>query len=251
MTVEQLKERISKLEQNISKKEILIEKRIKSIAKKEEEIKKLGFEVFTTDELIKLRGQGKPNWNEAYWLACDLEGYHDSIKSSKNEIEENKNTITKYKNMLEVEIQKQNSLDNMPEIFKEVQEFLINTWDKFDINRRDNLRKVYKELSYSEFMKKHNYSSYELMQLTDEQIHNINVKDSKNIILDLLNRVGEITGEVTSYAGLHVRRDNSGYAILNGMVEGKQGTAEVESIYAGGYNIQRLHIRVLVKKVNR
>ena len=55
------------------------------------------------------------------------------------------------------------------------------------------------------------------------------------------------TGEITSWAGIHLEA-GSYCAVLNGYVEGKEGRARVESILAGGYNIQRLHIRVLVKE---
>ena len=36
---------------------------------------------------------------------------------------------------------------------------------------------------------------------------------------------------------------------LNGFLDGKDGRAEVRTVYAGGYNIQCLHYRVLVKKI--
>jgi len=84
--------------------------------------------------------------------------------------------------------------------------------------------------------------------MTDEDIHKQNQKAGENLILDLLKRVTKITGPVTSWAGLRVTRGNIG-PVINGIVTGEDGKAEVESIYAGGYSVQRLHIRTLVKPI--
>ena len=63
----------------------------------------------------------------------------------------------------------------------------------------------------------------------------------------MINRVIEKTGKIIDASGLCTDRDNSGYTIINGKIIGETGTARIESIGAGGYNIQRYHIRVLVK----
>ena len=96
-------------------------------------------------------------------------------------------------------------------------------------------------------MKKYKYSAWEYRFATDEEIHNGNVKSARAFVLDLLNRTKEITGEIVSWSDVHLTVGTNGYPVLNGYVEGKEGRAVVESIYAGGYNIQRLHVRVLVK----
>ena len=85
-----------------------------------------------------------------------------------------------------------------------------------------------------------------IWDLTDEKIHANNQRDGENLILDLLRRVTKITGPVIDWSGLHVTRGNMG-AVINGFVIGEDGRAEVESILAGGYAVQRLHIRTLVK----
>jgi hypothetical protein len=36
-------------------------------------------------------------------------------------------------------------------------------------------------------------------------------------------------------------------AAINGYIKGENGSVEVRSIIAGGYNIQKRHVRVLVK----
>ena len=87
-----------------------------------------------------------------------------------------------------------------------------------------------------------------LWDMSDDQIHAENEKAGKHLILDLLKRVTKITGPVTDWSGLYVTQGNMG-AVLNGIVIGEDGKARVESILAGGYAVQRLHIRVLVHKV--
>ena len=62
--------------------------------------------------------------------------------------------------------------------------------------------------------------------------------------IDLYNRCAKIVGTVTDAIGLRLGNNGS----INGFVIGTEGKAEVETIYAGGYNIQCLHYRVLVKK---
>lgn len=61
----------------------------------------------------------------------------------------------------------------------------------------------------------------------------------------LVARVKEITGEITDAAGLHIGMNGE----INGLVIGEQGKANVNTIGAGGYNIQCFHFRVLVKAV--
>ena len=61
---------------------------------------------------------------------------------------------------------------------------------------------------------------------------------------DLYNRVVAFTGEITDASGIRW-----GGKCLDGIIIGKEGKAIVETIGAGGYNIQRWHLRTLVKEV--
>lgn len=60
----------------------------------------------------------------------------------------------------------------------------------------------------------------------------------------LLGRITEITGKVSD-AELYVAKDGN----INGHVKGDKGSAKVQTILAGGYNIQCLHYRLLVNKM--
>lgn len=82
----------------------------------------------------------------------------------------------------------------------------------------------------------------------DEDIHKANMKSAEVMIVDLFNRVREITGKVTDWTGIRAEQGNV-FPVLTGVVIGVQGRAKVETILAGGYNIQRLHIRTLVHEI--
>lgn len=84
---------------------------------------------------------------------------------------------------------------------------------------------------------------------SDDEIHAANLKEGKRVILDLVKRVTKITGPITDWANLHSTAGNGGWTVLNGYVVGEDGTARVETILAGGYAVQRLHARTLVKEI--
>ena len=74
-----------------------------------------------------------------------------------------------------------------------------------------------------------------------EQIKKEAESKYKNFMAKIQSTVGNI--EDTNF--LQIGLDGN----INGYVKGDQGKALVETILAGGYNIQCLHYRVLVKKV--
>lgn len=63
--------------------------------------------------------------------------------------------------------------------------------------------------------------------------------------LDILTRAWSKVGRVNKLVMAHIGSDGS----FNGYIEGEKGKVHIETILAGGYNIQRLHYRVLVKEI--
>jgi hypothetical protein len=59
----------------------------------------------------------------------------------------------------------------------------------------------------------------------------------------LVARISKKAGEVVDVSGLGIGTNGE----INGIVIGTTGTVSVETITAGGYNIQCLHYRILVK----
>ena len=228
MKIETLNERISKAEEKISKKQNTMAKKTTLIEKKTAQAEK------TADE------------RERWSIECDVRWLAEDVKRLASEIKETEKTLEKYRKQLAGEIERESTwIKEVPETLKALHAELVDRWDKYDFDWKEHLRKCYREMEYREFMKAFKWSGYDFLHKTTEQIHAENEKDATNAILNLLNRVKAITGEVTDWGRLEL----SG-GVLNGYVQGKEGRCEVETIGAGGYNIQRYHLRVLVKPIN-
>lgn len=63
----------------------------------------------------------------------------------------------------------------------------------------------------------------------------------------IIERTNAIVGQITDASYLYIGKSGE----LNGFIIGTRGKAEVETIGAGGYNIQRFHFRTLIKPYNR
>lgn len=214
MKIETLKERIEKATAKIERKENTIAKKTALIEKKADE--------------------------------CEKEWLREDIARLNDEIEETKNTIAKYEKQLAGEMEKESLYTKeVPESMKRMETELITEWDEFDKKHRDELYEEKKTIGYEEFFRKHTASEYDLMYQSNEEIHRNNERDARMMVINLYNRVKAITGEVTDWSNLECELGNLG-AVLTGYVIGKEGRAEVETILAGGYNIQRLHVRTLV-----
>lgn len=65
--------------------------------------------------------------------------------------------------------------------------------------------------------------------------------EMRSKMFDLAQRIGEKVGRITDAAGLHVQNGE-----IAGVIYGENGSATIQTIGAGGYNIQRFHFRTLV-----
>ena len=62
----------------------------------------------------------------------------------------------------------------------------------------------------------------------------------------IIERTTAITGKITDASGLRIGAKED----LNGYIIGEKGTAKVQTIGAGGYNIQCFHFRTLINEMN-
>ena len=118
------------------------------------------------------------------------------------------------------------------------------------IRQYHQIQEAKRSLNYDEYRKM--FSKYEFNVLaykSDEDIRKDNEKDAKGMVMNLYNRIKDITGEITDWSGITLAPGARGSATLNGVVIGNKGKCKVESIYAEG-PVQRLHVRVLTKEIN-
>jgi len=174
---------------------------------------------------------GKKDDFEVKWLKEDI------IRLNK-EISEIKKTVEKYEKQLIGELERENILLRyVPESLKTLQAELLEIWNDYDFKRRDSLKLKYYEVGYKEFIRQANRSAYQFMQQSDVEIIKANERMAQELIIDLYNRIRNITGEITDWSGMYCSE-----GVLNGIVTGKEGRARIESILAGGHNIQKLHV---------
>lgn len=256
MKATEIREKLNKAQETVTKKEGTLARYIKKEEKLRSQIEAKGWDV----EAGRYQKMNTAEHDDCYWTFCDYEDILDGIKRTEKAIEEKKATVEKWQEKLEKALKEEKEADTLPEVLKTFEEEVIKEWNEWDRNRREYLRKEYKKMqeededrlkrkAFKNFIKKYKYAGYEFMSATDEEINKENTKHARNLVMNLWKRVKDITGEVTNYEYLTVTCGNEWEgAVVNGWVEGENGKALVETIGAGGYNIQKFHYRTLVKK---
>lgn len=256
MEITKIQENIKKNQEKLQKNEALLQKRIEKAVKLSQWLKENN--INNVEDALKFDGN---TGYKAYENLRFVEDWSTSVERHKDEngtiicanernrfesekIEKIKQAIETWKERLVKENLILNKIENLPESLKTMSEFLNKTWYEYEINRKYNLKKEYESLSYKEFFQKYSVEAYNHIHRTDEEIERRVKLDVKFSILDLLNRVSEVAGEVEDWNNVRW----VGKA-LNGTLKGSKNNVRVETIEAGGYNIQRFHYRVLIHKI--
>lgn len=244
MTTQEIKARIEKAQEQVEKKKGTLARHIKKAEKIKAAIVKNGWD----PEGGCYQKQGTPEYSDCFMMICDYENAVESIKNTQEAIKDKEQIVANWKAKLAVTAEKEAEADAMPELLKQYKANLTAAFDKADAERRSALYKEYREMGYKEFCRKYSYREYEWIRMDVDQIHKENVRTAEALVNNLWVRVKEICGTVEKI-DLYLNNGNQWEGlVINGWVYGKNGTARVESILAGGYNIQRLHIRTLVHK---
>lgn len=239
MTSIELKERLEKAQATVEKKKATIERHKQQAEKKLQKITENGWDPKAKYEYAK------KNNNDAYWAICEYENKLDDIIGAESKLEDAEQVVRNWQEKLDKQVKLELTLANeVPEAFKQARAELVERWVEQDIREREVMKQKKQELSYKEFRKLYRYTEEEALKHTDEEFRKIEEREADMWLINLYNRVKDITGEITDCSSLYW-----GGKCLDGTVVGVNGTARVDTIGAGGYNIQRFHLRVLVHKM--
>jgi hypothetical protein len=130
---------------------------------------------------------------------------------------------------------------------EQVEEILNRELNRVELDSFQAKIRHAKKREFERSIPKSDAAILERMYGTEDQqrqvIMNIAEKDGERRKAQLIARVEAKAGKIIDAYGLQMG-DNME---INGFVKGEIKTVHVQTIYAGGYNIQQLHYRVLVK----
>lgn len=274
-SIEFLNERIAKAEEFISKRTSTIERKQGTITKKIAALAKAGVEYVEGIEKRDYRDN-----NEAFWLICDIETLTEDIERAHKDIAEKQKALDGYKAQVTAEIEKANSR-NIPAILEflegwkqRVTEYYHDQFPKFlearkewyaidskhcDWHnhgawqmRKDNpdeykrIEKEYKEAK-AKYISRWNFifEYVDRNTFNDEKLAKELKREAEAKYDFIVERTNAIVGQITDASNLRIGDKGD----LNGYIIGTKGTAKVETIGAGGYNIQCFHFRTLIHEV--
>lgn len=240
MTTEQLQDRLEKAIERKNKKFITIDKKEKQIAKKRKLLADAGI---TGDKVPQeMIDSNYDLWNKTW----DIEYLLDDIVRNKKEIIELDSLIDSYKQKLDGAREQEDVYAKFPEVLKRAEKELAQRWFENALNNIEKARELFRNKEYKKIIAQYGQDVYQFIRFAtpEEEIKAEYEKSAKAYVMDLYRRVVKVTGEVIDYSGLRL----SGHA-LNGVVTGKLGKVNVETIVAGGYNIQCEHLRAIIHEI--
>lgn len=124
---------------------------------------------------------------------------------------------------------------------------LANLWPRKDVDEFLHER----GLDYYQIQKKLKGEgdgiTFRLLEIHNEQereawLERAMEEEKRAKLLDLIGRIMSTVGTITDAAALYIGPEGD----INGYIEGTEGKAKIQTIGAGGYNIQCFHFRTLI-----
>lgn len=145
------------------------------------------------------------------------------------------------------------SLERYREIYKGrelTDSDLANLWPRKDVDAFLSER----GLEYHQIQRKLNefgdQITFRLLEIRDDQereawLEKAMEEEKRAKLIDLIGRIMGTVGTITDAAALHIGPEGD----INGYIVGTEGKAKIQTIGAGGYNIQCFHFRTLIHEI--
>ncbi|WP_195278347.1 hypothetical protein [Clostridium sp. J1101437_171009_A5] len=145
------------------------------------------------------------------------------------------------------------SLEKYRELYKgrELTDYdLANLWPRRDVDAFLSER----GLEYHQIQKKLHEAgdqiTLRLLEIRDEDereawLEKTMDEEKRAKLLDLIGRIMSTVGTITDAAALYIGPEGD----INGIIVGTEGKAKIQTIGAGGYNIQCFHFRTLIHEI--
>lgn len=279
MEMSELENKLKAAEERVAKSKNTLEKYYAKEARLKDQIRYLGYEI-TNDNYPEIEGIARDDYHAGKITADNLDlvwKYSwnvDAIKTTLSNIKEQEQIVANWKTKIELQKAKDEEFANIPEVVKEfihtwrikAQEMTLKNIEKYEEEYRV-IRDEYEANSHWEQpqeVRRAAYTTYRDAEkkLNQEygalvvslafkrdkltELNKILDAEEKSKIFDLIRRVTRVVGTIIDASNLSIGRQSGE---LNGIVVGTEGKCHVETIGAGGYNIQIYHYRVLVKPI--
>lgn len=276
-----LQDRITKATENISKKEALIVKMNDRISKNMGKLNAMGYTAEQIEEGIDhpyRMDRSNPNYDKAFDLCYSISDAQDSIHNAEKALPELREKLAKYEADLQSLIEKANSrdikvileflenwkaqvkafyIDSVPQWVATLKEYYeadsaACDWFNSHWGERNN-KELVAEMQKPVKEAKARHAMFSYLDPYMERKGGRYIMDTAKLQKDLDREAGEkydfiiertnaIVGQITDAANLEIGEKGD----LNGYIIGTKGTAKVQTIGAGGYNIQCYHFRTLI-----
>lgn len=283
--IDNLKEKVQKAEEKVEKKKATIARHEKQLAKKQKVLTDMGYDISDL-EAIKWDKEAKRG-SSVYYEVCDVEGKLRDIKGAQDKLRDAEIVLANWQKKLEKEEDKENFIKNQaPQVIvdflydwkEKAREWYIRRYDaykKFEAELDAKVEATEKEIGIGEYRmpnreqkaileekgldyrsvqkKKANFAGAIIMMMDNHRKEEARLAflektleaDRKVKLLDLVYRINDVVGVIEDASGLYISDSGS----INGVVSGSKAKANVETIDAGGWNIQCWHYRTLVHPI--
>ena len=232
----------------------------KRVAGKEKEIAKLEAKMARIEKAAATNWEVNPYYyreEDMKYTARDLEQAREALENYKAKLEEETNkaasrnveTIIEFLNGWKKSV-REYYIESVPAFLEAVHEKheKYEEWRKCGLKGReywDGFRKI-----DNDFNAKWGWLEDFMVgsTLDVERLDKVLENDANAKYDFIIERTVAKVGKITDASLLRIGKDGRR---LNGFIKGEHGTVEVDTIGAGGYNIQRFHFRTLIKKCGK